>query len=122
MRRVYGAMALLGLIIIVVTLGTNYVCSACDSFTRDIGQIEDLYKQGELEEANALAHTLLQRYECKRPILRLFVHRELMESIGSNIKGLPAFISTDSPEDLFYSSRILEAQFSTMKRLFLSAF
>ena len=122
MRRVYGALALLGLIFIVIALGTNYVCAASDSFTQDIGQLEELYRQGELDEAEALAQALLARYEEKRSILHLFVHRELVESIGSNIKGLPAFISTGSPEDLSYSSRILEAQFSTMKRLFLSVF
>lgn len=122
MKRVGAAAFLLGIIICFIVWGTGFVTVSANEFSRYLENGVAAYKVRDYSQAAEQIKLLTDKYDRKNGLLRVFVHRELLEAIRQNIKGLPAFFEADSPEDFIYTSRLLQAQLETMERLFFVAF
>lgn len=122
MRRVYGAVFILFFILASTIAGTLFVSDSYEKMVEALDNGLSFYEEADYASSQAAFSSLDALYTRRHSILQLMVHRDLLEAIGCNIKGLPAFVSANSPEDLSYSVAILKAQIFAIKRLFFSVF
>ena len=93
MKRIYGAFAILIALAILMLSGAYFAQKTSAEMQQSLQECLSAYQSADYSQAKVLAFKLSQLYAKAFVWLRLFVRWELLEEIGCNIKGLPAFIS-----------------------------